>query len=374
MKKISFLFTLLICSLLFSQNVVTKKNIVVQKKITPKLIISSAQGDKDENYILHFPSAVAVNEKGDIYIINKERQTISVYDSNGKFIKTIGRFGDGPGEFNFRGMGDRIEFFKDRMFINDQGHYRVQVMTEDGKYLSQVNPMESNCKSISPINMNTVILGFNPSRQNHSLIHRYQKEKGIYQLIKVFGDFIVKPSDIDWNDKVSVSRFYTLNEFLICSDDKGCIYQLYTDVPIIKKYNPDGQLIWQKTVDVLSTNEIMDGYDKTWQEEMEFINHPFVKGIENFRSKFFAYNISFDASHSRLLILSNINSALLELNLSGELQTVYYLNKEKYKRTESNFENYLISVGSLNGCYDVLNNRYLVIVTNSGELWEYPLN
>jgi len=374
MKKIFILITVLICSLLFSQNAGSKKNIVVEKKITPRLIISSAQGDKDENYILHFPSAVAVNEKGDIYIINKERQTISVYDGNGKFLKNIGRFGDGPGEFYFGGEGDQISFFKDIMFINDQRHHRVQVMTEEGKYISQINPMESNCKSISPINMNTIILGFRPYKENHTIIHKYQKEDGVYQLVKVFGDFIGKPSDMNWSDRQSIGNFIALNGFSICSDDKGCIYQQYSYLPIIKKYNPDGQLIWQKTIDILPMNEIMDGYDKTWREEMEFINHPSAEGIKNLKLRTFVYDISFDSSHSRLLILSNINSALLELNLSGELKTVYYLNKEKYKRTQGGFENYLISVGFLNGCFDISKNRYLVIVANSGELWEYKLN
>jgi hypothetical protein len=374
MKKIFFLITALICSLLFSQNVESKKNIVIQKKITPRLIISSAQGDKDENYILNFPSAVAANEKGNIYIISRENNKISVFDSNGKFVKTIGRFGAGPGEFSFAGMGDRIEFFKDTMLINDQRHRRVQVLTEEGRYISQVNPMESNCKSISPIDFNTIILGFNPYKENYTFIHKYQKENGVYQLVKVFGDFIVKPSDIDWSDRVSFLFFSDLNKFLICSDDKGCIYQIYTSVPIIKKYNPDGRLIWQKTIDILSMNKVLDEYNKTWKEEMEFISHPSAEVIKNLKPRIFAYNISFDSSHSRLLILSNINAALLELNLSGELKTVYYPDKAKYERLGMSFENYLINVGFLNGCFDISKNRYLVIVTNSGELWEYKLN
>jgi hypothetical protein len=359
---------------MFSAGADSKKNIVVEKKIAPRLIISSAQGDKDENYILNFPSAIAVNEKGNIYITSRENNKISVFDSNGKFVKTIGRFGAGPGEFQFLGMGDQISFFKDIMLINDQRNRRVQVLTEEGKYISQVNPMESRGRSISPIDMNTIILGFCPYKEKQTPIHKYQKEDGSYKLVKAFGDFIGRPSDMDWSDRHSVSSFSSLNAFLICSDDKGCIYQIYTSVPIIKKYNPDGQLVWQKTIDILSMNEIMDGYDTTWEKEVEFISHPSAGVIKNLGMRIFADNISFDSSHSRLLILSNINAALLELNLSGELKTAYYPNKEKYKRTEGGFENYLINVGFLNGCYDAFKNRYLVIVTNSGELWEYPLN
>jgi sugar lactone lactonase YvrE len=53
-----------------------------------------------ENGVL---SGVAVEDNGDVYLLDSQLNAIHVYSSNGEFVRTIGREGEGPGEF--RGPG-----------------------------------------------------------------------------------------------------------------------------------------------------------------------------------------------------------------------------------------------------------------------------
>ena len=58
---------------------------------------------------------------------------IFVYDSSGAFSRTIGRSGEGPGEFGFR---IRIEVGPgDTLYATDEGNARFQALTASGEYV-----------------------------------------------------------------------------------------------------------------------------------------------------------------------------------------------------------------------------------------------
>jgi hypothetical protein len=53
----------------------------------------------DENYNFMRVSDVEVDEEGNIYVIDPRQYHIQKYDKDGKYLQTIGRQGEGPGEF-----------------------------------------------------------------------------------------------------------------------------------------------------------------------------------------------------------------------------------------------------------------------------------
>jgi len=59
---------------------------------------------------------------------------IKVYDAEGRFLRTVGRQGQGPGEF---GTPSSFELLSGgRICLLDGGQHRVTILTTDGQYLS----------------------------------------------------------------------------------------------------------------------------------------------------------------------------------------------------------------------------------------------
>jgi len=80
---------------------------------------------------------------GDVYVAESHTDVsdpnligrISVFDRNGKFRRTIGKAGSGPGEFR---TPHALEFdSKDRLIVADRHNHRVQILTKEGKFLAE---------------------------------------------------------------------------------------------------------------------------------------------------------------------------------------------------------------------------------------------
>ena len=81
---------------------------------------------------------------GDVYVAESHTDVedpnlvgrISVFDRNGKFLRTIGKTGQGPGEFR---TPHGLEFdSQGRLIVADRHNHRIQILTKDGKYVSEL--------------------------------------------------------------------------------------------------------------------------------------------------------------------------------------------------------------------------------------------
>ena len=91
------------------------------------------EGGPDEA-LLNKPLELRVDAEGRAYVMDWGDVTIKVYDADGRFLRTIGRQGQGPGEF---GMGSWFELLSaGRLCILDGRQNRVTIMTTDGQYVS----------------------------------------------------------------------------------------------------------------------------------------------------------------------------------------------------------------------------------------------
>jgi streptogramin lyase len=87
------------------------------------------------------PNDVLVAPNGDIFIsqghndVPGSKQVVWKFDKTGKFIKSFGQFGHGPGEFDqphSLAMDSR-----GRLFVGDRNNNRVQIFDQDGKFLEE---------------------------------------------------------------------------------------------------------------------------------------------------------------------------------------------------------------------------------------------
>jgi hypothetical protein len=85
----------------------------------------------DENLAFTYPSDVAVDAEGAIYILDTGNARIQKFGPDGRYLATIGRKGQGPGEFM---MPDSFDFDKDgNLVVNDAGQRRVQTIIGGGR-------------------------------------------------------------------------------------------------------------------------------------------------------------------------------------------------------------------------------------------------
>ncbi len=80
---------------------------------------------------------VAVDGASDIFVLDYKASEIREFDSVGRFVRTIGRVGAGPGEYGQRVHGIRTAP-DGRLWVNDAEHGRLVVFDSNGSFYRQV--------------------------------------------------------------------------------------------------------------------------------------------------------------------------------------------------------------------------------------------
>lgn len=86
-------------------------------------------------------SGIAIDEKrGLVYIVDARKHYVNVYSlDNYKKIKTLGRRGEAPGEFNFP---TNIAIDKEgRLYVVDTGNFRIQIFDSEGRFIKSIGKL-----------------------------------------------------------------------------------------------------------------------------------------------------------------------------------------------------------------------------------------
>jgi len=96
-------------------------------------------GEKEgrEEYMFSRMESLDVDEEGNIYVLDSKESHVKVFDRDGKYIRTFGRKGQGPGEMQ-RALNIAITPQKEIM-VNDWRSRRLLYFTLDGKFLREVS-------------------------------------------------------------------------------------------------------------------------------------------------------------------------------------------------------------------------------------------
>ena len=99
--------------------------------------ISIGVFDGADAYMFGDVVEVAVAKDGSIYVFDRQVPALRKYDANGKFVKTFGRKGQGPGEYV---SGGGLAVLPDgRVLLWDTGNWRINVYSPAGELLTHLS-------------------------------------------------------------------------------------------------------------------------------------------------------------------------------------------------------------------------------------------
>ena len=116
-------------------NVLTNPDYPRDGRVTYSLIeeVSIGKDVGEEEYLLNRPFQMHVDSEGYIYVMDYGDCHILVYDDVGMYVRTIGRKGQGPGEFMSPAYFD---FSQDgRVFVNDVMNQKITIFDIEGNPL-----------------------------------------------------------------------------------------------------------------------------------------------------------------------------------------------------------------------------------------------
>lgn len=132
-----------------------------------ELTLGGLKAAKNQDF--HYPRGLAINEDGDIFILDSGNNRIQRFDKNGYFLDTIGRKGQGPGEFQ---TPYDITSKKNKLFVADYGNRRVQCLDRNGRYIFGFQVRGSFIR-ISVDSKDNIYL---PYYTDKFLVHKYSKK------------------------------------------------------------------------------------------------------------------------------------------------------------------------------------------------------
>jgi hypothetical protein len=90
--------------------------------------------DVDEKYNFAYIPDIEVDEEGNIYVLDSQQYRIQKYDKDGNYLQTIGRMGQGPGEWE-RAFAMSLDT-KGRIHVKERGE--IHLFDENGEYIKSM--------------------------------------------------------------------------------------------------------------------------------------------------------------------------------------------------------------------------------------------
>jgi hypothetical protein len=99
----------------------------------------SIGNEKEKNYDIYQVKGIQVGGDGNIYVLDGGNCRIQIFDKNGQYLQTIGRKGQGPGEFN--NPSDIHLDKKNNLYVKDR--YKIHIFNKQSQYERSITLFEN---------------------------------------------------------------------------------------------------------------------------------------------------------------------------------------------------------------------------------------
>lgn len=201
--------------------------------------LSIGNEDAEGNIVLYRPSLHLVDSEGNIYICDFQDMQIKVFDPDGRLSRTIGRKGDGPGEF--QSIGEIALLPDDRLLVLDWEAHRISLFDTEGKFVNSHRFMNWSYDFYATTNAYYV-------RDENIFGPETQLSVKAYDLsgqeLFSFGKFVYSHS-LEINEggrRFSISKPFGVYSILAGDQKNARLYHCLNDTYTIEVYDRDGKL------------------------------------------------------------------------------------------------------------------------------------
>lgn len=236
MKQINMLFfTLLACALAHGQKI--DWNSVPLEVKEPVQFLDANDEESDALYIGRGTHLKWNTHDQRLYVSDGVNHQIHLYDSNLKYVKSIGRMGQGPGEF-YRPVASAFTS-AGGLAVYDGRNHRIQVLSSQGTCLCVI-PAQSNSGFEYMVGIDHLDRIYVNLPRNKALFTVYSLEgEWLGELGTLFAE--------DGNDNVNLVDFAV---------DSSGIYCVFNERPLLRKYDMHWQLVYE--IDLSDCPEVQD--------------------------------------------------------------------------------------------------------------------
>jgi len=223
-----------------------------------------------ESALISHPTDIAVAPDGEVYVADYQSDRILRLNPREDLVQTIGRTGDGPGEFD---GPTAVRATASAVWVVDRGNGRLQTLSRDGEYVSMAplgREVGTGLPSIGP--NGSLVVGTMGS--NSALAARLEPSTGEASGI---GVPVVEPTAVFDITAIKdrISRGEIPDEFrnavLVSEDRSGSIWMALQSQAEIRRFAPDGSSLWTLTVESEELDAMLaDFFLRNEEEERPF--------------------------------------------------------------------------------------------------------
>jgi hypothetical protein len=208
------------------------------------------------------PRDIEIGKNGDIYVVDSEKKQISIFDSTGKRLRTIGKEGSKPGEFLFP-VSLALDS-RGNMIVGDEGWRGVRILDSTGKPIGGFKLFDSTFYSLALTRTEEIVL------PNAVLTFKPSPLLSIYDYK---GTVLGRRGKRAGNGS---ERVFFMRNLVRCSTDaQDNLFVAYLARPLILKFSSGGKQLLEITY------ELPFGIPEATIDQDHFIDSegPFVKSI-----------------------------------------------------------------------------------------------
>jgi len=209
----------------------------VQMDIVEDLSIGN---DDDTNYQFYRVNGILLDEEENIYALDSGNCRVQMFDKNGKYLQTMGRKGQGPGEF-----ANPSAFYIDRegtLYVSDQ--MKIEVFDATGEYKRSI-PLETRIYEfiVTPEGQIITHTILSTDGENKKAIIKLDPEGKIVATMVEFTDVRTVQSDTKEGGAIAFKAYHQYNywPYLYPSGKDGFVYAYPSEYKIFHT-NSDGGL------------------------------------------------------------------------------------------------------------------------------------